>query len=147
MPAGPCNMSAQARLRKCCYSDQAEFCTVRSDIARGRDFELIEFCSLGINLSYQSWSNALVSVNYLFQERHSLKITPLRFDPCAYCTCKSIVRYNGELAGWHPDRWLQAQLPCPSRVTSVIERQQLAARLARSKMQRVGKVDSIATMA
>jgi hypothetical protein len=30
-------------------------------------------------------------------------------------------------SGWAPDRWLQAKLFCPTRITSIIERQQLGA--------------------
>ena len=47
----------------------------------------------------------------------------------------------------HDDRWPQAKLPGPPRVTPVIESQQLAAHFAGGKMQRVGKVDSLATVA
>src|SRR5712691_3777797 len=46
-----------------------------------------------------------------------------------------------KLARWHLDRWLEAKLLCPTRVTPVIERKQLAACATRDKMQRIGKID------
>src|SRR6266446_1462693 len=45
------------------------------------------------------------------------------------------------LACWHQHRWFEAELPCPTRVTPVIERKQLAACATRGKMQRIGKID------
>src|SRR5438046_3446608 len=47
----------------------------------------------------------------------------------------------------YPDRWLQAKLFCPTRITSIIERQQLAAGFTGRKVQRVREVDAISTMA
>src|SRR5438046_2357720 len=47
----------------------------------------------------------------------------------------------------YPDRWLQAKLFCPTRITSIIERQQLTAGFTGRKVQRVREVDAIATMA
>jgi hypothetical protein len=50
------------------------------------------------------------------------------------------------LARWHQDRWFKAKLSRPPRVTLVIKRKELAAGFAGSKVQRVGKVDSLPTM-
>src|SRR5205809_2517429 len=47
----------------------------------------------------------------------------------------------------YPDRWLQAKLFCPTRITSIIERQQLGAGFTGRKVERVREVDAIATMA
>ena len=48
---------------------------------------------------------------------------------------------ESELARWHQHRWFEAKLLCPTRVTPVIERKQLAACATRGKMQRIGKID------
>ena len=50
------------------------------------------------------------------------------------------------LARWHQDRWFEAKLSRPPRITPVIKRKKLAAGFAGSKVQRVGKVDSLTTM-
>jgi hypothetical protein len=44
---------------------------------------------------------------------------------------------------WHPDRRFEAKLSCPTRITSVVEGQQLGARFARREVQRIGKVNPI----
>jgi hypothetical protein len=50
------------------------------------------------------------------------------------------------LARWHQDRWFEAKLSRPPRVTPIIKRKELAAGFAGSKVQRVGKIDSLPTM-
>src|SRR6185437_7742278 len=58
-------------------------------------------------------------------------------------TNRALIGGNGmepstELPVWHQDRWFQAKLLCPARITSVVERQQLGARFAGREVQRIG---------
>jgi hypothetical protein len=80
------------------------------------------------------------------EQARAKNVSAARSANLVECTGVSQTFRKHALARWHQDWWFQAKLSRPPCVTPVIKRKELAAGFAGSKVQRVGKVDSLPTM-